>query len=282
MSYVWINGKLKKATEARVSPMDHGVITGDGLFEVLAVYESKVFALSRHINRLKQSALGMMMSIEEIEQTAWESAIQSVLQANQLSEARVRITYTTGDADLGSDRGASVPMVLIAAGAMPKKAATGKLAVVPWPRNEKGALSGLKTTSYGENVKALMYAKQKGANEALFLNTRGHVCEGTGSNVFWITQGKVFTPKLETGCLAGITRELTIKVARDLGFSVEEVEASLQNLLDAEEVFITSTLRDVQWVDQIDNKRWTSLGDGSVAHKLEREFVLFRKKNNDP
>ncbi len=281
MQCFWINGQLCAGPEARVSPLDHGIITGDGLFETLAAYNGEVFALTRHIRRLTQSAQGMMMDTSAIEKTPWKQAIKLLLDANHLKDARVRITYTSGDADLGSDRGNSEPLVMIAASAMPKMGLEGKLSVVPWPRNERGALSGLKTTSYGENVKALYYAKKNGANEALFLNTCGDVCEGTGTNVGWIKHGKLFTPSLETGCLAGITRALTLELAQKNGIPVEEVRAPLSTLLDADEVFLTSTLRDVQWVSFVDERTWESSSRKTTA-KLDEIFKDFAQKNLDP
>ncbi|MEZ4814915.1 MAG: aminodeoxychorismate lyase [Bdellovibrionota bacterium] len=281
MSFIWMNGFLRTSEETRVSPLDHGVITGDGLFETIISYSGEPFALKRHVARLKASAQGMFMDTAAIDQVPWREAIIEVLQANKLTDARIRVTYTTGDADLGSDRGKSPPMVMIAAGAFSTSNAEGKLSLVPWPRNEKGALSGLKTISYGENVKALFFAKKNGANEALFLNTQGHVCEGTGSNVAWIKQGKLFTPKLETGCLAGITRALMLELAQKNSIPVEEVQAPLSELLAADEVILTSTLREVQWVSSVDDKKWDP-SSNKVAKKLKELFVDYSRKNIDP
>lgn len=277
-----MNGQLRTQEETRVSPMDHGVITGDGLFETIISYDGKAFALSRHIHRLMASAQGMMMDTRPIEEAPWETAVAEVLAANNLltGNARIRITYTTGDADLGSDRGNTPPMILIAAGKF-SMGGEGKLSLVPWPRNERGALSGLKTISYGENVKALYFAKKNGANEALFLNTRGFVCEGTGSNVAWIKDGKLFTPSLDTGCLAGITRALMLELAESNDIPVEEVHATLEELLEADEVILTSTLREVQWVSSIDAHTWDP-SSNVITKKLKELFVDNSRKNIDP
>ena len=281
MKYVWLNGALQELSQARISPVDHGLVTGDGLFETLAAYEGKVFALTRHIERLKKSACGMFMPTDVIEKTNWKKAIDDLIKANSLSDARVRITYTTGEADLGSDRGNSSPNILIAAGAFPKMAVEGSLSVVPWPRCEKAALAGLKTTSYGENVKALYYAKKNSCNEALFLNLKGHVCEGTGTNVGWIKNGKLFTPTLESGCLAGITRGLIIELAQKEGFEFQEVNAPLSELLSADEVFLMSTLREAQWVSRVDAKTWDP-SSNKITKKLKKLFVDYSRKTLDP
>lgn len=281
MKYFWANGKITPKTELNISPVDHGIVTGDGLFETLAAYNGKVFALTRHLARLKNSAQGMLMPTDFIEKIQWRDAIESLMAANGLQDARVRITVTTGEADLGSDRGSNGAWVMIAAGALPKQYPEGKLAVVPWPRNERGALSGYKTTSYGENVKALHFAKQKGANEALFLNLQGNVCEGTGTNVAWITKGKLFTPELSTGCLAGITRALVLNLAKEMKIPAEEVSVPLNELLGSDEVMLVSTLRDVQWVSMVDEKKWERKS-GGLVEKLREKFIPWTRSNLDP
>lgn len=138
---------------------------------------------------------------------------------------------------------------------------------MPWTRNEKGALTGLKTTSYGENVVALARAHAAGASEALFANTQGQLCEGTGSNVFVVIGGRLLTPPLESGCLAGITRALVADWA-----GAEEAELPLGALAEAGEVFLTSTLRDVQAVHRVDD-RTLSGAPGPVTAKAMRVFA---------
>src|SRR5205085_1338758 len=123
---------------------------------------------------------------------------------------RVRITVTGGAGPLGSDRGGAIPTVIVAATPQAPWPETAVLAPVPWPRNERGALAGLKTTSYAENVVALHAAHDAGAGEALFCDTQGHVCEGTGTNVFAVIDGELVTPPLTTGCLAGVTRAVVL------------------------------------------------------------------------
>ena len=122
------------------------------------------------------------------------------------------MTYTDGSAPLGSGRNADEPptLVVVAAPMVPYPETTSAV-TVPWPRNERGALAGLKTTSYAENVVALHHAKGRGATEAVFANLAGHVCEGTGSNVFYVVDGELRTPTLASGCLSGVTRALLLE-----------------------------------------------------------------------
>ncbi|MFC7502105.1 aminotransferase class IV, partial [Nocardioides sp. GCM10030258] len=127
--------------------------------------------------------------------------------------------------------------------ASPMEAAAETTAVitVPWPRNERGALAGLKTTSYAENVVALEAARAKGATEAIFANLAGNLCEGTGTNVFYVVDGELRTPTLASGCLAGVTRDLVLE-----WFGGREVDEPLTVAAAADEIFLVSTTRDVQ------------------------------------
>ena len=123
------------------------------------------------------------------------------------------------------------------------------VATVPWPRNERGALAGLKTTSYAENVVALAEAKRRGATEAVFANLAGHLCEGTGTNVFYVVDGELRTPTLASGCLAGVTRGLVLE-----WFGGREVDEPIEVLAEASEIFLASTTRDVQGVARWDDR----------------------------
>ena len=235
---VWLNGEL--VDDATVSVFDHGLLTGDGVFETLRVYDGVPFAMRRHLDRLADSARGLGLRLPEFDLRA---AMEAVVAANGDGDARLRLTITGGVAPLGSDRGDAVPTAIVATSPLTPWPPTADVVVVPWRRNEHGALVGLKTTSYGENVRALAYARERGAGEALFLNTAGDLCEGTGSNVFLVVDGELVTPELASGCLAGITRALVVELtgARQCPVPAGALEA-------ATEVFLTSSTREVQAV----------------------------------
>jgi branched-chain amino acid aminotransferase len=249
MTVVWIDGGLVDAAEARVSPFDHALLTGDGVFETLKYYGGRgVFACGRHLDRLERSAAGLRLAVPD--RGALHRAIIETAEANiGGGDGRVRVTLTGGPAPLGSDRGASGPTVIVAASPTTPWPATCDVAVCPWPRNERGATAGLKTVSYAENVVALAWAKERGAGEAVFANTIGHLCEGTGTNVFLVLDGRLVTPPLSSGCLAGVTRELVIDLT-----DAEEVDVSASALADAEEAFLTSTTREVQAIGCVDGR----------------------------
>jgi branched-chain amino acid aminotransferase len=144
-------------------------------------------------------------------------------------------------APLGSGRGEHPMTVIVVAAPMAPQEPTTSVVTVPWPRNERGAVAGLKTTSYAENVVALAEAKRLGATEAVFANLQGHLCEGTGSNVFYVVDGELRTPTLSTGCLAGVTRGLLLE-----WYGGVEVDELISVAESADEVFLASTTRDVQ------------------------------------
>jgi len=242
----WVNGSLVDSANATVSVLDHGFTVADGVFETLAIWNGQPFALSRHIRRLTSSALGLGLPAPDADQVREAAVAVCAANAAELgATGRLRITYTSGDAPLGSERGDHGQTIVVASAPTGAWPTTATVAVVPWPRNELSPVAGLKTTSYAENVVALAAAKKLGGAEALMPNTRGELCEGTGSNVFVVVDGALVTPPLSSGCLAGITRELVLEWCADQ-MTVAEQDLPLEVLRTAEEVFITSSTRNVQ------------------------------------
>ena len=181
-----------------------------------------------------------------------------VLAQEHLPLGRIRITYTGGPAPLGSGRGDAAPTDRGGRGADGAGAQRPpSVARVPWPRNERGALAGVKSTSYAENVVALAEAAKVGASEAIFANLAGHLCEGTGSNVGYVVGGEVRTPTLAVGCLAGVTRALLLE-----WYDVVEIDEPIEVLDSADEIFLMSTTRDVQGVHRIDDRELEAPGPG--------------------
>ncbi|MFC4506988.1 MULTISPECIES: aminotransferase class IV [Streptomyces] len=261
---IWLDGGLQDSESARVSVFDHGLTVGDGIFETVKATDGKTFALTRHLDRLTRSARGLGLPDPDHDEV--RRACAAVLEANPMPLGRLRITYTGGQGPLGSDRGDQGPTLVVALGGTTRRADTTAVVTVPWTRNERGALTGLKTTSYAENVVALARAHEHGATEALFANTVGQLCEGTGSNVFVVLDGEIHTPPLTSGCLAGITRELTVRWT-----GARETDLPLDVLERADEVFLTSTLRDVQAVHRVDTRELPG-APGPVTAKAMRIF----------
>jgi branched-chain amino acid aminotransferase len=255
----WVDGRLVGPDEPAVRPADHGVTVGDGVFETLKVTDGRPFALTRHLRRLTRSATGLGLPAPD--EDLLRDGVAAVLGAGQpLRFARLRLVVTGGVGPLGSDRGSGPLGYVVLATEVAPPPPTIALCVVPWTRNERSAVAGLKTTSYAENVVALAHAAARGAGEALLTNTRGELCEGTGSNVFLGLDGELVTPPLSSGCLAGITRELLLEWSAAAGTPVVERSLSLDDLRSADEVFITSSTRDVQPVGRVDDRTLAAPG----------------------
>ena len=246
---VWLNGQLLETAHAAVSVTDHGLTVGDGVFETAALRDGVPFALTRHLQRLARSAERLGLVPPPIDDLRLAVAELLAAEGGALAggPARLRITLTGGPAPYGSERGSAGPTVLVTVAPGKVWPPTCDVAIVPWTRNENAPTAGAKTTSYADNVVALAEAHRRGAAEAIFANTRGELCEGTGSNVFVGIGGRLYTPPLSSGCLAGITRELLLEWTDAL-----EETLSIGALAGADEAFLASSTRDVQPIRMVD------------------------------
>jgi branched-chain amino acid aminotransferase len=269
---IWVNGALVDAVDATVGALDHGITVGDGVFETLRVYGGRPFALRRHLDRIERSGAGLGLTLPARELLA--RAVAEVVAAAGLAEGRVRLTVTAGPGPLGSGREPGAATVVAAVAPLEPVAPTTTVVTVPWVRNERSPLVGLKTTSYAENVVALARAKESGASEALFANTVGDLCEGTGTNVFVVLDGRLVTPPLASGCLAGVTRELVLECTDAM-----EATIPMAALADAEEVFLTSSTREVQAVVAIDGR---AVPTGPATTAAAAGFTDLRRRDDDP
>lgn len=272
--FLWLNGQIVAAESARVSPLDHGLMVGDGVFETLVVRGGRAVAAHAHYLRLQRScdAIGLGCISEEV----YEAGIQAVLTANGLQEARVRVTLTSGDGPLGSDRGCGPGTVMVLATPLKPWPVTEKVHLVPWTRNTGGALAGVKSVSYGDNVRALAAARAQGCGEAVLANERGELCEGTGSNIFVVAGGRLQTPPLSSGCLAGITRERVLKACEAAGIVCEETDLPVAVLDTCEEAFLTSSTRDVHPIAVLNGRSLTA--PGMVTAAVQKAYAEYERQ----
>lgn len=273
---VWLNGGLVEPDRAVVSVFDHGFTVGDGVFETVKVLGGRPFALRRHLERLHRSAqlLGLDVPLTD---GSLRRVVDEVVEAAALDLARLRITVTAGVTPMGPGRGDARPTLVVAAGPLTPWPPETTAVTAPWPRNERSALAGVKTTSYAEHVMALAEAHKVDASEALVPNTRGDVCEGTGSNVFLVHDGRLITPSLLSGCLPGVTRGLLLDLLPD----AEEDDVPMAALATADEVLLTSTTREVQPLRMLDGRTLPGT-DGPVARAAIAAFADLVSRDLDP
>ncbi|MFI2488513.1 aminotransferase class IV [Promicromonospora kroppenstedtii] len=282
MTVIWTEGRMVAPGEAALSAVDHGITVGDGVFETCAVLNGHAFALTRHLARLERSAAGMGMATLDLRKV--RDGVDAVLAASP-DAGRLRITVTDGVGPLGSGR-SDGPQTVVVAATEAVVVPTGRAARSPWTRNENSAVAGLKTTSYAENVVALADAIGKGADESVFANTAGDLCEGTGSNVFLELDGELVTPPLSVGCLAGITRELLLEWGAEAGLPVREAKEGelpfsvLDQVSSGEaRMLLTGSVRNVQptvWLDGVD------LQIGELSAAARDLFERNMRERTDP
>lgn len=278
----WLNGEFIEATDLRIAVTDHGFTVGDGAFETIKVIAGKPFALTRHIQRLNHSLRGLRL--KEVNPEILATAIGQVLSIpTDQPVGRLRVTVTSGMGPLGSDRSTGKQTIAIMTSGVTEWPDKARVCVVPWRRNEHSATAGLKTTSYAENVIALEAAHATAHAEAIFLDTTGRVSEGTGSNIFAVFADRIVTPSERTGLLAGITRNLLLEWAPRAGYHCYEDDFMLNDLTEANEVFITSSTRDIQKVSELSVLNASATNVTSITrymqHNVANELrLLFKHK----
>jgi branched-chain amino acid aminotransferase len=279
---VWVDGRVGDERTASVRALDHGLTVGDGVFETCHVAGGEAFALTRHLRRLGRSAaaLGLAPPPDDLVRSAAAETLAAARdRGTDLSHGRLRITLTGGPGPLGSNRGPAGTTLVVAVAAAAAWPADPRAVSVPWTRNERSATAGVKTTSYAENVVALAEAQRQGAQEALLANTRGDLCEGTGSNVLVVSGGVLLTPPLSSGCLAGITRELLLEWAADEGLPVLEKDLPMEALAEAEDVVLTSSTRGAQPQAAVDGR---PLPRGELARAAQELYERRATTDLDP
>ena len=274
-----LNGELISANEACVSPFDLGLTVGLGVFETMAAYDGKVFAYDLHHARLLKSAEVFALPVPE--RSVITAAITEVIDANHYHQGRyrIRVTLTGGVNQLGGGREQGDVMVTAQAADSASGGDSAKLAWVPFVINERAATAGVKSTSYADHVLAYRHALNAGADEALMLNSQGHLAEGSMSNVFVVKDGVVQTPSLASGCLPGVTRQLVIGLCADLDLPIKECQLGEQDIDRADEIFLTSSLREIQAAVLLGPEaRVTEAVTGEVTVRLAEAYAEMVRK----
>ncbi|MRJ77120.1 4-amino-4-deoxychorismate lyase [Aeromicrobium sp. SMF47] len=274
----WVNGQLLKfPDEPVISPLDHGMIVGDGVFETVQISRNEPFALTRHLDRLVRSAEGLGIGTPDV--GAVREGVEATMDGQDIEFGRIRVTVTSGRGPLGSPRGSEGLTYVVISEPCHRPPDVSSVVTVPWPRNERGALSGLKTTSYAENALMVEHALARGASEAVMANTRGQLCEGTGSNIFYVVGERLLTPTLVAGPLAGVTRALVLEWCAG-EIDVAEQDAPIEVLQTADEVILVGTTRNVQAIAKVDDRELPA--PGPITQRVQAIWAREVSRGMDP
>lgn len=278
MLQIWMNGQFVSEDQAKVSVFDHGLLYGDGCFEGIRVYNGRIFKMDSHLKRLFRSAeklrITIPYTIEEMAQTLREG-----VRVNNVVNGYIRPVVTRGYGNLGLNpfqckRSCVIVITATIQLYPPELYKTGmKVVVANRPRVDRRALDpAIKSLNYLNNIMAKVESIDAGVLEAIMLNNDGYVAECTGDNIFGIRDGRVFTPPVEAGILEGITRNFVIELCRDLGIPCEERLFSIDELVRADEVFLTGTAAEIMSVTHIDDRRIGAGTPGEITNRLLAEF----------
>jgi branched-chain amino acid aminotransferase len=279
---VHVNGKMFTEEHATVSVFDHGFLFGEGIYETLRTYRRVPFLLDRHLDRLRHSAKLMALPIPFSDEELGDRVQQTMAAHPSLDEAYIRILITRGVGDLSYNLAATPApsLVIIVKPFVPHPERTFTegipIVVVGIRRNHPNALNPMiKSNNLMNNALAMQEAIGRGGQEALMLNQAGELAECSQSNIFLVRRGEVLTPPLSAGLLPGITREFVLELAAELDLPARETSLGLDDLNQADEVFLTGTTREVTPVVMIDGRQ---VGHGRPGPLTNRLLVAFRAK----
>jgi branched-chain amino acid aminotransferase len=275
---IYISGKLYDKADAKISVYDHGLLYGDGVFEGLRIYSGKVFRLKEHINRLYLSARGIRLDIP-MSPGQMAEAVEMTVKANEKRDGYIRLVVTRGSGYLGLDpRKATNPQIIIIVDDIalypPEIYENGiELITASTIRNHPAALSSrIKSLNYLNNILAQIEAVQAGCFEALMLNHKGELSEGTADNFFLVKDGVLRTPSIEAGILEGITRDAVIGLAKADKIEVQEMALTRFDVYSADDSFLTGTAAEVVPVVKCDGRPIGNGKPGPITRQLREQF----------
>ena len=267
-----VNGTIKQ--DAYVSAFDHGFLFGDSVYEVVCTNENRPCFLDKHLDRLFASANAISLDIPQNREW-FRNQLQKTLEAAENIESYIRIIVTRGEGEINIDPSTCYnPNIIIIVKETDETSESSyekgiRVALVSIKRNSRDALNpNVKTGNYLNNVLAKVEAIKLGAQDAIMVNPWGYLTEGTTSNLFFVREGHINTPSLECGLLSGITREMVIQLAKENGFHIEEGKWPGETLYDADEIFLTGTIKKVLPVTYLDGRPVGSGKPGPVTQKL--------------
>jgi branched-chain amino acid aminotransferase len=276
MNYFNYNGKVLQANENIIGPQNRGLRYGDGIFETMKLKNGKLILSDEHFARLwkgmqmLQFDIPKLLSPEKLEEEIFQLAAK-----NKLTAARIRLTIIRGDGGI-YDAKNNTPNYIIEAIQLPEDNgplnSNGlQLCIFNDAKKSIDTFSNLKTNNYLPYFMGAMFAKKKQCNDALILNSEGNICDSTIANVFFIKDGNIFTPALSQGCVAGVMRKFLINKIRTLGFTVHETVVTKEDILQADEVFLSNSIYNIRWVAGLENKNYSNKIVWSIVEEFMRK-----------
>lgn len=276
---VYVDGEFVPESKASVSVFDHGVLYGDGVFEGIRLYERNIFRLKEHLDRLWESATGIILEIP-VSRDEMTEAIAETCRRNGLENGYIRLVVTRGTGYLGlSPFKCSNPCVFIIASSIqlyPDEYYRNGLTVVTTAHRRYASDTfspRVKSLNYLNNIMAKINAINSGAQEGLILSREGYVLEATADNIFIVKNSVLFTPPMYMGILRGITRDAVMELAREEGLEIREEPFTQFEVYTADEVFLTGTAAEVIPVRVVDSR---IIGDGMPGKITNRLIERFR------
>lgn len=275
---IYVDGKYYSKEEAKISVFDHGYLYGDGVFEGIRFYNSKIFRFDEHMKRLYDSAKTILLEIP-LEYNAFKTVIKETVKKSGFTDGYLRVVVSRGKGDLGLDpRRCPTPSVIVIPAQLklyPEEAYNNGMSIitVPTRRAPSEVLNPrVKSLNYLNNIMAKIEAFNVGYDEAIMLNQEGFVSECTADNVFYIKDKVIYTPATHYGSLKGITRDFTIELGEKLGYKVVEGAVTRLDLYTSDEMFITGTACEVMPVVKMDGRVIGNGKPGEITLKLISKF----------
>ena len=282
---VYIDGEFYPKSQAKISVYDHGFLYGDGVFEGIREYNSGVFKLKEHIDRLYRSAHAIMLQIP-LTKEEMAKAVVETLRKNKMKDSYIRLIVSRGIGDLGLDpRKCPKPTVIVITDTINIKAGNAKevgiTTMFSWVRRNPvdATTHEIKSLNYLNSVLAKIEANANGVDEAICLEASGCIAEGVGENIFIVKDGEIFTPPTSTGALAGITADVVAELSGKLGIDLIITNLTPFMLFTADEAFFTGTAMEMVPIREV-NKR--IIGDGKPGPVTKKLMVEFQKVIENP
>ena len=272
---VYLNGSLMPRSQARIAAFDYGFLYGYGLFETMRAYSGHIFRLGQHLDRLAGSAKLLGIDLEPVDDDL-AKAVYATLRANSLGDARVRLTISGGEGDAIPElAGSRSPTVFIAVrpriSSSPQEGVVGMVSSLR--RNSRSPLCGVKSLNYLENIFARREAKAAGAHEAVLLNEEDFLSEASMSNVFFVSGDTLVTPDESSGLLPGITRRVVMELAASARIHVAERCVRLEELLRADEAFLTNSVVEIVPLVRVGDRVIGSGSVGEITRLLKQAYT---------